>query len=130
VFLDSFENPQYYLSIENDKLLCGADTNKDFLIIQKSSHPEFFVENNDDIIYFGNNGDILCSKVYEVNSINTKNKFYTINYNNPYCGIIYENQIAGKIIKIIDNNIWNTISIKIWDISIHNLNLRSLITNN
>lgn len=128
MFLDSFENPKYYLSIENNKLF-GVDTNEKILIIQKSSHPDFIVENNDDIIYFTKNGDILCSKVYEINSINTKNKFYTVNYNNLHNKIIYENQIIGKIIKIIDNNIWNSISLRFWDISIHNLNIIALINN-
>jgi len=130
MFLDSFENPQYYLSIENNKLLNGVNANQQVLIIQKSSHPEFYVENNDEIIYFTKNREILCSKVYEINSINTKNKFYKVNYNNPNSEIICENQILGKIIKIMDNNIWNLISIKVWDISIHNLNLIVLTKNN
>ena len=130
MFLDSFENPKYYLSLENNKLLNGVDAKEQILVIQKSSHPYFYVENNDEIIYFGNNGDILCSKVYEINSMNAKNKFYTVNYDSSNSGIICEKQILGKIIKIIDYNIWNLISIKFWDISVHNLNLIALITKN
>lgn len=42
---------------------------------------------------------------------------------------IYENQIIGKVIGNVDNNLWNTISMKIWDISIHNLNVKALFTN-
>ena len=129
MFLDSFENPKYYLNLEN-KLLHGIDANEQILVIQKSSHPDFYVENNDEVIYFGSNGDILCSKVYEINSINAKNKFYSVNYYSPNSRIICEKQILGKIVKIMDNNIWNLISIKFWDISIHNLNFIALITNN
>ncbi len=43
--------------------------------------------------------------------------------------IIFENQILGKIVYIIDDNILNSISIKIWETSINNLNLRSLLIN-
>jgi len=129
VFLDSFEKPEYYLCIENN-FLYGAETNTQYLVLQKSSYPDFNVEKNDEIIYFGNNGNILFSKVFEVNSVNTENKFYSVNSDNVLRGVIYEKQIIGKVVKTIDDNILNLISIKFWDISIHNLNVNSILTNN
>ena len=130
VFLDSFEKPEYYLFIKNNNYLYGAETKKQYLIIQKSSDPNFNVENNDEIIYYRNNKEVLCRKVNEINFLDTKNKFYSVNYKDSQREIIYDNQIIGKIVKIIDDNIWNSISIRFWDISIHNLNLRSLMENN
>lgn len=125
VFLDSFEKPQYYICVENNHIF-KSNSRQQYLIIQKSSYPGFFVKNNDEIIYFSDNGYILCSKVYEKNTIDADNKFYSLNsFSEP----IYENQIIGKIVKIIDNNIWSLISLKFWDISIHNLNFNSLIEN-
>ena len=129
VFLDSFEKPEYYLCLENN-FLYGTETNAQYLVLIKSSYPGFNLERNDEIIYFGNNGDILFSKVFEVNSVDTKNKFYSVNSDNAFRGVIYEKQIIGKIVKTIDDNIWNLISIKFWDISIHNLNVISIISKN
>ena len=130
MFLDSFEKPEYYLCIKNNNYLFGTLANEQYIILQKSSHPNFNVKNNDEIIYFGNNGNVLCRKVSEINFINTKEKIYLVSYKHSQKEIIHDNQIIGKIVKIVDDNIWNSISIKFWDISIHNLNLRSLIENN
>ena len=130
VFLDSFEKPEYYQCIKNNNYLFGTQTNEQYLILQKASHPDFKVEDNDEIIYFGNNGNVLCRKVNEIYSIDTNNKFYSVNYKGSQKEIIKDNQIIGKVVKIIYDNIWDTISIKFWDASIHNLNIRSLIEKN
>lgn len=37
---------------------------------------------------------------------------------------IYKTQIIGKVIKQIDKNIWNQLSIYLLELSIHNLNIR------
>ena len=124
-FLDSFEKPDCYLCIKNDNYLYGAGIDEQYLILQKSSHPDFNIESNDEIIYFGKNGDVQCKKVNEVDFVNTKT--YLINFKDLKNEIISDNQIIGKVIKIIDDNIWNSISINFWDVSIHNLNLKSLI---
>ncbi len=107
-----------------------SNTNGDHLIIQKSSHPEFKIEESDLIIYCNNEGDISFTKVTHINSIATVKRYY-IEEKNKEKGkcVIFENQILGKIVEIIDNNILNSISIKIWETSIHNLNLRSLLIN-
>ena len=42
----------------------------------------------------------------------------------------YETSVVGKVVGVIDNNIWNSLSLKTWDMSINNLNIRALFTNN
>ena len=129
-FLDSFENPSYYICLQDKDNTIGLNTkNEDYIIIQKSSHPEFNIKKSDTIIYCKNNGTITCNKIYNINNIGAIKIYYITGENDVINKPIYENQIIGKIITIVDNNIWNFFSIKIWDLSIHNLNLRTLLTN-
>jgi len=114
-FLDSYEKPEYYIIINNKE---------NYTIIQKSTHPEFYIENEDTIYYYQANGEISYNKIYEISAIGPIKKYYTLDDKNP----IFEQQIIGKIIKKLEENPLNFISIKTWEISIHNLNLRALIS--
>jgi hypothetical protein len=40
---------------------------------------------------------------------------------------IHKSQVVGKIINIIDGNIWNSISIKMWETSINTLNIGAIL---
>ena len=127
IFLDSFENPKYYVCLQDKDNSFGLNSKGgEYLIIQKSTHPDFNIDKSDSIIYFKNDGDIVCNKVYFISNIEAIKSYHTIDENEP----IFEGQIIGKIVKIIDGNLWNSISLKIWETSINNLNLRALLTNN
>jgi hypothetical protein len=130
-FLDSFENPTYYICLQDKDNTFGLNTkNEEYLIIQKSSHPEFNIKKSDSIIYCKINGDIACNKIYNINNIGATKRYYTTGENDIASQPIYDSQIIGKVITVIDNNIWNFISIKIWDVSIHNINLKALLARN
>ena len=103
----------------------------DYVIIQKSSHPDFSVEQQDMILYYKNTGEEAYQRVEQINCIGAIKK-YQLACENNFCvkENIYEQQIIGKVVSIIDNNLWNVISMKIWDVSIHRLNLAALFTNN
>jgi hypothetical protein len=128
-FIDSFENPSSYLCLDNPEKTINYNLSKgQFLIFQKSSHPDFNIEQKDIILYCKENGELSCQKVYGINSIGSI-KYYTTNtdqdfYNNKP---VYEDQILGKIISVIDGNIINQISMDIWDVSIHNFNINSFL---
>ena len=129
-FLDSFENPEYYLCLQDEDNSLKSDTNGQYVIIQKKSHPNFGIQNDDYVIYYRENGEITCNKACGVTGVQTTEKFYTYNENDhSYSGPVYPNQVIGKIVKVVDSNIWNSISIKIWDVSIHNLNIKALLAN-
>ena len=126
-FLDSFENPDYYLVLENQGYISGSTIQKnDLVIIQKSTHPTFDIQKNDYIVYFSNNDILNCNKVSSIEILGA-NKFYSF-YDEADNNRIYEKQVLGKIINSIDNNIWNSITTKLWDISINKLNLKALIS--
>jgi SOS-response transcriptional repressor LexA len=131
VFLDSFENTDYYICIPNDGQMKGAAIDDgDYVIIQKSSHPDFSVEQQDIILCYTNNGEETYGKVEQINCIGTIEKYQLTDENNLYVDeTIYEQQVIGKVVSIVDNNLWNVISMKIWDVSIHRLNLAALFTN-
>lgn len=127
-FLDSFENPDHYMCIENDDgIFATKSGNKEYIIIQMSSHPDFSIQKNNHIIYFTNDEEIVCSQVYHISSIGEIQRYH-IKDDEKVGRHILENQVVGKIIKTVDDNIWNSISITIWETSINNLNIRALLT--
>lgn len=113
-FLDSYERPEYYIVVESKE---------DYKIIQKSSHPEFTIGNEDIVYFYQENGEITHDKICEINAIGPFKKYYTSKNETP----IFEQQIIGKIIKEFDESPINTLSIKTWELSIYNLNLRAII---
>ena len=130
-FLDSFENPNYYHCIQGSGISMEPNIKDgNYILLQKSSHPDFYVTEGDVILYFKDNGESVCHRVYHINSIGPMKKYHTMGDNNKLADKpIYESQITGKIVNVIDNNIWNIISMEIWDASIHDFNINALFTN-
>jgi len=127
-FLDSFENSEYYLCFQDEDGLYATNTNdKEYVIIQESRHPDFSAGKNDYILYLTNDNELACNRVYHVSSIGTFKRYHTQDMESIGHHVL-ENQVLGKVIKVVDDNIWNSISISVWEISIHNLNIRALIT--
>ena len=127
-FLDSFENSEYYLCFQDEDGLYATNTNdKDYVIIQESSHPGFSAEKNDFIIYLTNDNELSCSRIYHITSIGTTKRYHTQDKESIGHHVL-ENQVLGKIIKVVDDNILNSISISVWEISINNLNIRALFS--
>jgi hypothetical protein len=131
IFLDSFENHEYYICLQNKENSLGLGTkNGEYIIIQKSSHPGFSIEKSDSVIYCKNDGELTCNKILQINNIGAIRSYHTTEENDIKGKPIYEPQIVGKVINIIDGNIWNSISIKIWETSISSLNIRALLADN
>jgi signal peptidase I len=130
-FLDSFETPEQYMYLQGDGHSMEPNiADGDYLVLQKSSYPSFSVNEGDIILYFKEDGGTACHRVYSINSIGAVKRYQTVGDNNDFADKpIYENQILGKVVGVIGNNLWNEISIKIWDLSIHNLNINALFTN-
>ena len=128
IFLDSFENSDYYLCFKDEDGLYATNINeKEYIIIQESSHPDFSADINDYIIYLTNDNELTCNRIYHVSSIGTFKRYHVKDMGSIGHHVL-ENQVLGKVIKIVDENILNSIFISVWEISIHNLNIRALIT--
>jgi len=120
-FLDSFENPDCYVCMQDQENSLGIGTNnRDYIIIQRSSHPEFEVEDTDFVLYYDFNGELTCNRIDSISTINAIDRYEITDQ------LIYPQQIVGKVINVVDDIIWNSISITIWDTSINSLNLRAL----
>ena len=130
IFLDSFEKPEYYLYLSSSRYsISSTSTDKYFMVIQKSTHPDFSLQNGDKIIYYTDDGKLECYEIKSVNSIGLI-KNYRVNKEDDEINqnTIYNTQIIGKIVKIVGDNLFNTISMEIWNACIHNLNIRSILT--
>jgi len=128
-FLDSFENPDSYMFLKNSNgYLASNIKGSSFIIIKRSNHPEFDVKEWDTVLYSSSSGDISCNTIEHIYSIGPL-KRYKLKGNDikEYSETIYEEQIIGKVVKTLDNNIWNTFSLELWSITIDNLNICSLI---
>lgn len=124
-FLDSFENPDAYLCLKDSDKITGIDTSDEsFIIIQRKAHPDFEIHETDTVLYCKIDGEISCSKIFEINGVGTYTRYYTKSTSSSKEGPIFKSQIIGKVIKVVDNNIWSGLSLKIWEISINSLNIR------
>ena len=124
IFFDSFENPTSYQYFKNN---LADDFPINYCVMQKSSHPDFLISKNDKIIYINEDGEILCKTISNINYKNSNTNFYKIKFDENLDSInIKDYQIIGKIVNDIDDNIWNKLSLKVWDASINNLNVAAL----
>ena len=124
-FLDSFENPDAYLSIRNSDTISGITTEQEkYIIVQKINHPDFEIQEEDTILYFSFDGELFCNKIYEINGVGTFKRYYISEENES---LVFNSQIVGKVIKVLDENLLTDISLNIWDISISKLNIESIL---
>jgi hypothetical protein len=130
MFIDSFQHPNAYQYIKNDKI-SPNDVKDRYIILEKSTYQGFSVGEGDTILYYTINDTVEQRPVYQKIIENGVKTYYVITNNKANLdGPIYEYQILGKIKGEFDENIWNTLCVQIWDISIDNLNACSLFTNN
>jgi hypothetical protein len=128
-FLDSFQHPESYQYIKNDKLHL-TDKTGGYLVLQTPSSEQYSIEKGDTLLYRTKEGSLQCRSVYQIILQQGIKTYYTTTVaEDELDGPIYEHQILGKVTNIIDDNIWNALSLQIWDLSIENLNAVALFTN-
>ena len=129
VFLDSFENPDYYNYL-NDIPLAedSCIENGDLVIVQRSSHPEFTANEGDIILRYKIEEGYSYNKIYQVNSDSSTIRYYAVGISNFDSETIYEHNIIGRVVGVIDDNIWNSLSITLWKTSINNLNIKAMFS--
>jgi len=128
-FLDSFENPESYVYIKNINEFTVLNAKKpSYVIIQKTEHPTFHIKESDMVLYSTLTGEIICDKIDSVHTIGPIYKYELRGSSfRDNSESIYKEQIIGKVIKIVDEDIWNTLMIKTWGATIYNLNINSLL---
>ena len=129
IFLDSFENAQYYNYIK--KLTFSDQTTQyqgKYLLIQKPSHPSFSLQEGDIILYYQEEGGIACDTISAINTHTPIKRYIPSHMPSSDTEIITNQLIIGKVVGVIDDNVWNALSLKTWDLSINHLNIRALLT--
>jgi hypothetical protein len=127
-FLDSFQNPDSYLYMKNNKE-SNSNIREGYLILKKPAFQDFIVQNGDTIMYRTMEGSIRCESVLQVQLIHGTTVYYTTTpAEDDIKGPIYDTQILGKVIRIVDDNPWYALSLQLWDFSIKNLNTVSLFS--
>jgi hypothetical protein len=128
-FIDSFKHPDSYQYIKNDKIRF-TDTKGGYLILEKPIDADYSIVKGDTILYRTTKDTLRYRVVDQINIQQGALTYYTvaINEDGPD-GPIYDQQIIGKIKGRIDDNIWNTFSLQIWEFSIDNLNAAALFSN-
>jgi hypothetical protein len=128
-FLDSFNNSDSYQYLKNNKI-CYTGLNQGFLILEKPTHQRYSIEKGDTILYRTMGDRLLYQVVYSIQLQHGETTYYTTTVNeDDLNGPIFEYQILGKVTGIIDDNLWNALSLQIWELSIDNLNAAALFTN-
>jgi hypothetical protein len=128
-FLDSFEHPESYQYMKSDNVQFTERTGG-YLVLQNPASEQFSIEKGDTLLYRTKDGAVECRSVYQVTLQRGIKTYYTTTVaEDELDGPIYDHQIIGKVTGIIDDNIWNALSLQIWDLSIENLNAVALFTN-
>jgi len=128
-FIDSFNHPNAYQYIKND-ILCPIDKKGGYIILEKSTYQGFSIKDGDIILYYTINDTVEQRPIYQKTFENGVKTYYpTTDTKDHGDGPIYDYQIIGKIKGSFDENIWNTLCVQIWDISIDNLNAAALFAN-
>ncbi|UCC20505.1 MAG: hypothetical protein JSV62_04235 [Promethearchaeota archaeon] len=127
IFLDSFKNPESYCYFKSSNEIKGIkNQDKSYLIIQNIVHPDFDIQKNDVILYCNLKGEIIYSQMIQINGVDYFKKYY-IDEENAINNSILNCQIVGKIIKKVESNIWNYLSLSLWEISTDYLNIERVI---
>jgi hypothetical protein len=128
-FIDSFNHPNSYQYMKNDKLRF-ADSTGGYLIVQKPTYQDYSIAKGDTILYRTTKDTLRYRVVDQINIQQGALTYYTYAIDEDYLdGPIYDQQIIGIIKGRIDDNFWNVFSLQIWELSIHNLNAAALFTN-
>jgi len=127
-FIDSFNHPDSYYYIKNERIQC-MDVKAGYIILEKPTEQEFSVGEGDQILYYTMKDSLQQRTVYQIKSDDGITTYYTVASDiDTYDGPIYEHQIIGKIIGNPKDTIWISLCLQIWDLSIDHLNAMALFS--
>jgi hypothetical protein len=129
-FLDSFQHPNSYQYLKTDKI-SPPEEKQGYIILEKPTHQDYSIAQGDTILYRRTRETIECKIVYSIQTKHGEKTYYTTTPNQDELdGPVFDYQILGKSTGIIDDNLWNALSIHIWGLTIENLNAAALFTTN
>jgi hypothetical protein len=128
-FLDSFQHPESYQYLKSDKINL-PEKKGEYLVLEKPTHVNYALSKGDNILYYAEDGALQCRSILQVHLHQGIKTYYTTTVQeDDLNGPIYDYQIIGKVTGVIEDNIWTSLSLQVWDLSIDNLNAVALLTN-
>jgi hypothetical protein len=127
-FIDSFHHPESYIYLQNDRInLPGVHTG--YIVLEKPTDQDYHITQGDIILYYTHENELQQRVVDRIFSRQGMTMYYTaIDSQNTIEGPIYDHQIIGKIIGTIDETLWNTLCLQLWELSIEKLNVVTLFS--
>ncbi len=121
-FLDSFQHPLSYQYLKNDRIN-GVEQKTEYLIFTTWTSQKNPIVKGDVILYRNTAHTIVCGTVFSVQTQHGDQTYFTTFPNDEKLdGPIYNYQILGKTIGVIEDNLWNALSVHLWVMAIENLN--------
>ncbi len=126
-FIDSYEHPSYYLNL-NDLSVSSAIKISEgrYIFLQKTSHPSFTLNSGDTVLYYNDLSQLSCNTIRSINKDWTITRYYLtaslLDEDQP----VFEHDIVGRVVGIVDDNLWNSLSLSLWKTVIENLNINAL----
>lgn len=125
-FIDSFKYPNSYVYIKNNRIDI-FDTTPGYILLEKPTHQGYTINEGDTILYQTKTETVQRTVIQATSSENGLRRYYTMNQNKEDIdGPVHDYQIIGTIKAKFEDNIWNSLCIQIWEISINNLNAMAL----
>ena len=105
------------------------DTKAGYIILEKPTEQGFSVGEGDQILYQSMKDRLQQRTVYQIKSNDGITTYYIVaSGTDNYEGPIYKHQIIGKIIGNLNDTIWNSFCLQIWELSIDYLNAMALFS--
>ena len=128
-FLDSFQHPESYQYLKSDTINLPGEKGE-YLVLEKPTHVNYALSKGDNILYYAEDGALQCRNIMQTHLNQGIKTYYTTTIQeDDLDGPIYDYQIIGKVTGVIEDNIWNSLSLQVWDLSIDNLNAAALLSN-
>ncbi len=128
--IDTFNHPTGYQYLKLNQQTMTQQNLNNMLILQKTTHPDFTLNPKDTILYINNDGDVALDTIHTITTHGPLTQIY-LKSNNPtnQKNTIHNEYILGKVLTTVDNNPLTTLSLTIWDETIHHLNIHSILNN-
>ncbi len=127
-FLDSFQHPNSFYYIKNEKVY-NIDPTAGYIILEKPPYQMSAIREGDSILCHSIKNTLQQRIVSQIKTEEGITTYYTNSYTDTSDAPIHESQIIGKIIGTSEDNIWYALCLQVWDLSIDKLNVLALSPN-
>ncbi len=124
-FIDSFQHPTIYSFIKNDD---STNALTGYLVIKIPSNQASVIKEGDSILCHTIKNTVQQRIVSQIQTKDGITIYYTTSLTDSSDAVVYDSQIIGKIIANSGDNLWYTLCLQTWELSIEKLNIQTLFS--